>query len=148
MWSFVPDPQQGGAEVSLRALSVSQDQATLLVQAKGIETLRGIAFRLVFDPNRIQVASVAEADAWKGAGTLVKAFAVRADGEAWGGLGFRGTGGSISAGDATVLAQLQLKLPPGGQPIPIGFRKHRNLVMGGESKQLDVLWLGGQFVVK
>jgi len=144
-WTFVPDAASGAAAVSLKLETVLGDRASLLVVARGVPALQGIAFRLAFDPARLTVSKTEQSPAWTAGSWFptVARFAPRASGELWAGLGYVGSH-ALDASHEVTLARLEVDLT-GNDPIPLGFRPSRNLVTDPANSPVPVGWVGGTF---
>jgi len=142
-WRFVSDDEGGAAEaVALRAKSIDGNSATIEVTLRGVPQLQGVAFRLGFPAERVTVKDHERSPAWSDPN--VAEFAVRPEGEIWGGIGHVGAWG-ISAERELVVATLQLELS-GSEPIDLAFDAPRAMVLSAEDgRPVEMTWLGGRF---
>lgn len=140
-WAFVADAVQSPA-ISVDLESLSGDEATLVLTGRGIAALQGIAFRLSFPPQQVEVVSSEVGAAWGSGFSVLARFATRPEGELWGGIGHQGPHGMPAEG--AELARLVLRLS-GEAPIELAFRPQRNLALDPGFKRVKVSWLGGRF---
>jgi hypothetical protein len=144
-WTFVADDDGGAPRaVALRMDSIANDEATLSVVARGMDKLQGLAFRLGWDAQRLELSKPEVGSGWYGAGVdVVSRFATKPGGELWAGIGYAGSHGLDAVREVT-LARFQVKLS-GQEPIPLVFRENRNVVITPEATSLSVTWSGGTF---
>jgi hypothetical protein len=140
-WAFIADAVQPPA-ISVELVSLSGDEATLVLTGRGMSTLQGVAFRLSFPPQQVEVVSSEVGAAWSSGYSVLARFATRPEGEIWGGIGHQGSHGI--PGEGVELARLVLRLS-GEAPIKLAFRPQRNLALDPGLKRLKVSWLGGRF---
>jgi len=143
-WSF--NPEDGGG--ASPAVALKPDPAggagALLVVARGVPKLQGVAFRLSFDPKQVAVSRHEAGGSWYGSGKdLVSRFKVRPEGELWAGVGYSGSF-SLAAESEVTLARLEVTLS-GSTPAKLAFRVGRNLVIDPDGAKVKVSWLGGTF---
>lgn len=134
------DDGSASPAVALRLDTIKGDQAWLEVVGRGISQLQGLAFRLTYDPDALQVDQTEAGPGWP-ASTSVARFAARPEGELWAGIGHKGKG-SLNAQDTVVLARLKVKLLANGA---LAFRDLHNMVLDPEGQAVKVSWLGGTF---
>jgi hypothetical protein len=145
-WTFVPDPAAGPALAALEVESIDGNRAWLRLVLQGVPELQGIAFRLRFQPDRLEVKRSEQGPGWSaGSGWFPTAarFASRPGGERWGGIGFIGAH-ALDATGKMVLARLEVELT-GADPIPLSFPPRRNLVIDQHNNPVQVGWRGGTF---
>jgi hypothetical protein len=144
-WTFVPDSDQGAPQaVWLQLESLQGDLATLQIVVKGVATLQGIAFRLSFDPQAIEIVQGERGQDWPNQPASVSAFAIKPKGELWAGLGFKNHHG-LDASAPTIVAKTMLRLR-GPSPAALKFRAARNLLIDPKGQPIAVSWLGGVFL--
>lgn len=143
-WSFVSDDDGSSPAVVLQADGALQGgEVWLKVVARGVPSLQGVAFRLSFDPQRVQVLESEEGDVWALSSVKhVARFATRKEGELWAGLGHVGQG-SLVAQSETTLARVKVAVKGGGEAT-VGFRAGHNMVLTTQGTSLKSAWLGGK----
>ncbi len=140
-WAFIAEALQSPA-ISVELESLSGDEATLVPVGRGMSELQGVAFRLSFPPEQVEVVSSEVGAGWGSGVSVLARLATRPEGELWGGIGYQGTHGMPAEG--AELARLLLRLS-GEAPIELAFRPQRNLALDPGFKRLKVSWLGGRF---
>jgi hypothetical protein len=145
VWRFFAEDDGGAPQaVALKLDSLAGDQATLNVVLRGVDALQGVAFRVRFDPQQVQVTKTEVGSAWTASGAeVVSRLVTQPEGEVWAGIGHAGSHG-FSAAQEVVVARLQVKLQ-GGSKSPLSFRPQHNLVLDPEAQPVAVSWLGGEF---
>lgn len=143
-WSFVSGDDGSSPAVVLQADGAPRGgEVWLKVVARGVPSLQGVAFRLSFDPQRVQVLESEEGDVWALSSVKhVARFATRKEGELWAGLGHLGQG-SLVAQSETTLARVKVAVKGGGEAT-IGFRAGHNMVLTTQGAALKSAWLGGR----
>lgn len=145
-WNFIAqDDGKTSPAAYLSLESCEGNNAWLQVVVRGVSQLQGIAFRLKYDPQQLEVLDHQQGDAWT-IGTWVPTasnFAVKKEGELWAGIGFQGTHGFTATSD-TVVARVQLALK-GNEPIAVNFRDYHNLIIDPQATAVKVAWMGGTF---
>jgi hypothetical protein len=145
-WAFMPeDDGSVSPAIALRPDPAAGVPGALLLVARGIPKLQGIAFRLRYDVKSLTPGKQEVAAGWYGSGKdLVSRIVARPEGELWGGIGYSGSHGLDASGEVVLL---RLVLTPGAGPGPlaVGFRPGRNLVLDPNASKVAVSWLGGSF---
>jgi len=144
-WTFTAayDGQTTPA-VALKADAADKGQVWLEVWARGVSSLQGVAFRLSFEPQQLQVLKGEAAPVWsEGSAKLASKFAARPEGELWAGVGHVGSRG-VAATEMTLVARVQLQLK-GSTPIKIDFRAHHNILLDPKGQAVKAEWFGGEF---
>jgi hypothetical protein len=148
-FTFVP--KDTGKETVAVALKLDSQDATgyqLKVVVRGVSTLQGVAFRLSFDPQHVQIVKSKESSAWAAASTsTIAKFATRtSEGELWGGVGFLGVVGMDATSETTV-AYVRVA-PSGASATSLSFRESHNVVLLTSGTSASPTWLGGTFEPK
>lgn len=147
-WRFTSgDDGSALAAVSLRQADDGApvgDTVTLEVLVRGVSQLQGVAFRLLFDPERVEVVSSEASELWTT--PFVAKFAPRAEGQLWAGIGNVGRRGR-PASEPTVVARVTLRVKGAAAvALPLALPAHRGQVVDAMGSAVDVTWIGGQLV--
>ena len=145
-WGFAPeDDGSASPAIAIRPDPAGTGPGSLILVARGVPKLQGIAFRLRFDAKAIKAVKQEVSASWYGSGKdLVSKIAVRPDGEIWAGIGYSGSHGLDATGEVT-LAKLAFEPGSGAGPLPLSFRPGRNLVIDPNASKVALSWLGGSF---
>jgi hypothetical protein len=140
LWEFVPE-DDGAAQPVIALKQEGADPTMLSMVARGVGKAQGVAFRLTYDPQHVQVQRVEADTGWGSA--AVSRFISQPEGELWAGIGLMGATW-IEVTQETAVAHLQLLLT-GEAPLTIGFRPLRNLILSPDGAPVQVTWLGGTY---
>jgi hypothetical protein len=144
-WAFIPEDNGSVSPAVALRPDPAGDVGALLVVARGVARLQGLAVRLRFDPKQVTMSKHEVGGSWYGSGKdLVSQMKARPEGELWAGIGYSGSF-SLDAQSEVTLARLQVKLS-GSTPAQLAFRAGRNLVIDPDGARVKVTWLGGTFV--